>query len=71
MLNPHDTPGKQQVAYYALSKKVSTKAVAPHSNRFFRTFGATGDGNLDEFDMLKVWANMLIWLRVGCRRRSH
>jgi hypothetical protein len=26
MLNPHDTPGKQQVAYYALSKKVSTKA---------------------------------------------
>ncbi|HEY6764202.1 MAG TPA: hypothetical protein VI386_05475, partial [Candidatus Sulfotelmatobacter sp.] len=22
MLNPHDTTGKQQVAYYALSKKV-------------------------------------------------
>jgi hypothetical protein len=26
MLNPHDTPGRRQVAYCALSKKVPTKA---------------------------------------------
>jgi hypothetical protein len=38
---------------------------------FFRTSGASGDGNLDEFDTLKVWANMLILLGVLCRRRSN